>query len=48
MELPNDVTMVNYEVTTSKRDFQDLLEGTNMRLFGEGSRHLLNPSPKSR
>jgi hypothetical protein len=44
MELPKDVTMVNYEVMTSKKDFGDLLEGTNRKRF---SKHL-DLSPKSR
>jgi hypothetical protein len=44
MELPDDVTMVDYEVTTSKKDFDDMLEGTNMRR----SNRCLDPSPKSR
>jgi len=43
MELPEDVTMVNYEVMISKRDFDDLLEGANMRR----SNTCLDLSPKS-
>jgi hypothetical protein len=31
MELPEDMTMVDYEVTTSKKDFDDLLEGIDKR-----------------
>jgi hypothetical protein len=31
LELPKSVTMVNYEVMTSKRDFDDLFEGINKR-----------------
>ncbi len=31
MELLKDVTMVDYEVTTSKRGFDELLERTNKR-----------------
>jgi hypothetical protein len=42
MELPEDVTMVDYEVTTSKKDFNDLLEGIKKRCF---SKHL-DLSPK--
>ncbi len=43
MELPKDVTMVDNEVTTSKKDFNDLLEGIEKR---NSSRHL-DLSPKS-
>jgi hypothetical protein len=43
MELPDDVTMVDYEVTTLKKDFDDMLEGINMRCFNR----CLDPSPKS-
>jgi hypothetical protein len=32
MELLEDMIMVDYEDTTSKKDFDDLLEGTNMKL----------------
>jgi len=31
VELQEDVTMVNYEVTTSKKDFDELLEQINKR-----------------
>jgi hypothetical protein len=31
MELPRDMTMVDYEVMTSKKDFDNLLEGTNRK-----------------
>jgi hypothetical protein len=31
VELPEDVTMVDCEVTTLKKDFDDLFEGTNKR-----------------
>ncbi len=34
MELPKDMTMVNYEVTTLKRDFNDMFKGTDMRCSG--------------
>lgn len=43
MELPEDVTMVDYEVTTLKKVFNDMLEGTEKRCF---SRHF-DLSPKS-
>jgi hypothetical protein len=33
MELPEDVTMVDYEAMTSKRDFDDLLEGIKRRCY---------------
>jgi hypothetical protein len=33
VELLNDVTMVDYEVMTLKRDFDDLLEGIDKRCF---------------
>jgi len=33
VELLENVTMVDYEVMTSKKDFNDLLEGTNKRHF---------------
>jgi hypothetical protein len=37
VELSKDVTMVDNEVTTSKKDFNDLLEGIEKR---NSSRHL--------
>jgi hypothetical protein len=43
MELPDDVTMVDYEVMTSKKDFDYLLEGTNMK----HSSRCLDSLPKS-
>jgi hypothetical protein len=44
MEFLEDMTMVNYEVTTSKKDFDDLLEGTDKR----HSSRCLDLSPRSR
>jgi hypothetical protein len=44
MELPEDMTMINYEVTTLKRDFNDMLEGIDMRCYSR----CLDLSPKSR
>ncbi len=43
MELLEDMTMVDYEVTTLKRDFNDQLEGIKRRHF----RRCLDLSPKS-
>ncbi len=43
MEFQEDTTMVDYEVTTSKRDFNDLLQETDKRHFSK----CLNLSPKS-
>jgi hypothetical protein len=43
VELPEDIAMVNYEVTTSKKDFDDLLEGTQKRC----SSRCLDLSPES-
>jgi hypothetical protein len=34
MELPKDMTMVNYEVITLKRDFNDMFKGIDMRCSG--------------
>jgi len=43
MEFQEDMTMVDYEVTTSKKDFNDLLQETDKR----HSSRCLNLSPKS-
>jgi hypothetical protein len=39
MELLKDMTMVDYEDTTSKKDFNDLLEGTNRKCFNKCTCH---------
>jgi len=44
VELPRDVTMVDYEATTSKRDLDGLLEGIENKC----SSRCLDLSPKSR
>jgi len=43
MEFQEDTTMVDYEVTTSKRDFNDVLQETDKR----HSSRCFNLSPKS-